>query len=240
MERDLPAFEPKIVLCAAAHPDDLEFGASGSVAKWIRDGAVVHYLICTDGSKGSDDPHLSSSDLITLRQTEQQAAAKILGVSSVTFLNHEDGVVEANAALKRDIAAVIRRLKPDAMVIDDPTFLYDVEFGIINHNDHRKVAEAALDAIYPLARDHLSFPELFAQGLEPHKVQEVLMMNFRKPTFFVDISTTFEIKLAALKAHDSQVDLEDVRPWLDAATRNIGKLAGFERAEGFVRLSMRF
>lgn len=239
MEREIPPFDPKIVLCIAAHPDDLEFGVSGSVAKWTRGGAEVHYLICTDGSKGSDDPHLSSSDLIAMRRNEQRAAAKILGVKSVTFLDHEDGVVEANAALKRDIARVIRQTKPDTAVIQDPTFMYSAEFGMINHNDHRKVGEAAMDAIYPLARDHLSFPELVAEGLEPHKVKEVLITSFGDANFFIDITETFETKLKALAAHESQVDVPAVRGWLEQRSRLTGKRGGFDLAEGFVRLSMR-
>ncbi|MBW4061402.1 PIG-L family deacetylase [Candidatus Saccharibacteria bacterium] len=239
MERELPLFEPSIILCIAAHPDDLEFGTSGSVAKWVAEGAVVHYLVCTDGSKGSDDPNLTSGELIKLRHVEQQAAADILGVTSVTFLDHEDGLTEANTALKRDITAVIRRLKPDTVVMQDPLFMYSAEFGMINHNDHRKVAESAMDAVYPLARDHLSFPELMGQGLEPHKVKEILMMSFEKATFYVDISTTFETKMKALAAHESQVDIETVRPWLEPTSKSLGKLAGYDRAEGFIRLSMR-
>ena len=239
MERELPAFEPKIVLCIAAHPDDLEFGASGSVAKWIHDGAEVHYLVCTDGSKGSDDPNLSSAELIALRRDEQRAAAKILGVSSVTFFDYEDGVTEANNELKRDIARVIRRIKPDTAVFQDPTFIYSASFGMINHNDHRKVGEAAMDAVYPLARDHLSFPELIAEGFEPHKVKEVLMMSFEGANFFVDITDTFETKLKALAAHDSQVDIEQARGWLEQASKANGRKGGYELAEGFVRLSMR-
>jgi LmbE family N-acetylglucosaminyl deacetylase len=239
MQRELPTFEPKIILCIAAHPDDLEFGCSGSVAAWVSKGAEVHYLVCTDGSKGSDDPSLSSAQLIGLRRDEQQRAADILGVSSVTFLDHEDGLVEANAALKRDITGVIRRVKPDTVVMQDPTFMFNADGGMINHNDHRKVAEAAMDSVYPLARDHLSFPELMAQGLAPHKVKEVLMMSFDKPNFYIDITTTFAKKLEALAAHTSQVNIDEVKPWLDQFSRAMGERSGVELAEGYIRLSMR-
>jgi LmbE family N-acetylglucosaminyl deacetylase len=239
MERILPPFSPKIILCIAAHPDDLEFGASGSVAKWIKDGAIVHYLICTDGSKGTDDLSLTSGDLITLRKVEQEAAAKILGVRTVTYLTHPDGLTEASIALKRDITAVIRRLKPDTAVIQDPMFMYDTELGIINHNDHRKVGEAAMDAIYPLARDRLSFPELSGQGLDPHKVGEVLIMAIQNPNYYVDISTTFDIKIEALTAHKSQVNIANVKSWLEPMTIQLGEAAGYPLAEGFIRISMR-
>lgn len=240
MERDIPKLSPKVVLAIGAHPDDLEFGTSGSVAAWVKAGAEVHYLICTDGSKGSDDTSLSSADLIKLRRDEQRAAAKILGVSSVTFLDHEDGVTEASAELKRDIARVIRQKKPDTVVAQDPLMVYNATFGVINHNDHRNVGLAAMDAVYPLARDHLSFPELIAEGLEPHKVSDLLFMGSfdDRSNYYVDITDTYETKLKALAAHASQVDVDQVRGWLDAVSEQQGKLGGFKRAESFIRLNM--
>jgi LmbE family N-acetylglucosaminyl deacetylase len=240
MERDIPNLKPKIVLAIGAHPDDLEFGVSGSAAAWVEAGAEVHYLICTDGSKGSDDPHLSSVELIKLRREEQRAAAKILGVSSVTFLDHEDGLTEANAALKEDIVRVIRQIKPDTVVAQDPLMFYNADFGIINHNDHRNVGLAAMDAVYPLARDHLSFPELAAAGLAPHKVKDLLFMGSfdDRSNFYVDISDTYETKLKALAAHASQVDVEAVRGWLDIMSSQMGERGGYAKAEAFIRLHL--
>ena len=240
MERNIPELKPRVVLAVGAHPDDLEFGTSGSVAAWASAGAEVHYLICTDGSKGSDDVNLSSAELIKLRRDEQRAAAKILGVKSVTFLDHEDGVTEANAELKRDIVRVIRQKRPDTVVAQDPLMVYNADFGIINHNDHRNVGLAAMDAVYPLARDHLSFPELMAEGLEPHKVSDLLFMgNFdERSNYYVDISDTYETKLKALEAHASQVDMERVNGWLDAMSKRLGEAGGYERAESFIRLNM--
>jgi LmbE family N-acetylglucosaminyl deacetylase len=240
MERDIPVLEPKVVLAIGAHPDDLEFGISGSAATWVKAGAKVHYLICTDGSKGSDDLTLSSAELIKLRRDEQRDAAKILGVSSVTFLDHEDGVTEANADLKRDIARVIRQLKPDTVVAQDPLMVYNADFGIINHNDHRNVGLAAMDAVYPLARDHLSFPELVAEGLEPHKVKDLLFMGSfdDRTNHYVDITSTYETKLKALAAHASQVDMSQVTGWLDFMAKQTGAKGGFDRGEGFIRLHM--
>jgi LmbE family N-acetylglucosaminyl deacetylase len=238
MDREFPPFKAKVVLCAAAHPDDLEYGVAGSVAKWISEGAEVHYLICTDGSKGSDDPHLSSADLIELRRNEQQAAADILGVKTVTFLDYEDGLAEASPELKRDIAREIRRLKPNVFVTTDPAELYDASIGYVNHNDHRMVGLAAMDAVYPLARDHLSFPELLAEGFQPHKVAELLFISYMNPTFYVDITTTYATKVEALKAHKSQVNIEESGRWLEPMTARMGKAGGFELGEGFIRLSM--
>ncbi len=240
MERDIPELKPKVVLAIGAHPDDLEFGASGSVAAWVQAGAEVHYLVCTDGSKGSDDISLSSADLIKLRRDEQRDAAKVLGVKSVTFLDHEDGLTKANADLKRDIVRVIRDKRPDTVVAQDPLMVYNADFGIINHNDHREVGLAAMDDVYPLARDHLSFPELIAEGLLPHKVKDLLfMVSFdERSNFYVDISETYETKLKALAAHASQVDMSQVTVWLDAMTKRLGERGGFERAESFIRLNM--
>ena len=238
MEREIPELEPRVVLAVAAHPDDLEFGTSGSVARWVAGGAAVHYLICSDGSKGSDDPNLTSAQLIELRRDEQRAAAKILGVASVTFLDYEDGLVGATPALKRDIAREIRRIKPDTVVAQDPAMLYLADLGIINHNDHRAVGLAAMDAVYPLARDHLSFPELEAEGFAPHKVKDLLLMGFENHNYYVDITATYETKLKALAAHASQVDITAVRGRLDAMSGRLGERGGFERAEGFIRLHM--
>jgi len=238
MERDIPELKPKVMLGVAAHPDDLEFGASGSVAKWVKDGVEVHYLICSDASKGSDDRTLTSAKLIELRRDEQREAAKILGVKSVTFFDYEDGQVEASPALKRDIARQIRRIKPDTVVTQDPAMLYLADLGIINHTDHRAVGLATMDAVYPLARDHLSFPELEAEGFQPHKVKDLLLTSFENHNYYVDITDTFETKLKALAAHASQVNVPAVRSRLEAMSKTMGERGGYKLAEGFIRLHM--
>ena len=240
METQTPKHEPKIVLAIGAHPDDLEFGVSGSVAAWTAQGVQVHYLICTDASKGTEDRTITRDALVELRRDEQRAAAKILGVSTVTFFNYEDGTLESTPDLKRDIVREIRRLKPDTVVAMDPLSVYDATRGYINHSDHRNAGLAAMDAVYPLARDYLSYPELLADGFEPHKVVDLLFLDMgqRKSNHFVDISTTFEIKLEALAAHESQIDVEEVRGMLDAMSRQAGSTAGIERAESFIRLRL--
>ncbi len=232
-------FKPNIVLCVAAHPDDLEFMVSGSVAKWIEGGAEVHYLICTDGGKGSEDRKIASYELTEIRRQEQRDAADILGVKSVQFLDYEDGVTEASAVLKRDIVRVIRQVKPDTVVTLDPMFLYSAARNMINHSDHRNVGLATMDAVYPLARDHLSFPELMAEGLEPHKTRELLLtMVFDNANYYVDISTTYEAKLRAIAAHVSQVDMVAASSWTDDLGREMGQRHGCTHAEPFIRISM--
>jgi len=230
---------PKVVLGVAAHPDDLDFGASGTMAGFAKNGADVHYLIVTDGSKGSSDMKLSSTELIKIREEEQRNAVKEVGGKSVTFLGYPDGELEITMALKKDIVKVIRRLKPDVVITMDPSMLYSAERGFINHPDHRAAAQATLDSVFPLARDHMVFPELFANGYLPHKTATVLLTNFNTNDFVVDITDTFPNKIAALKAHASQIaDIEEVKGWMSEIAGKIGKASGYKYAEGFIRIDL--
>jgi len=231
---------PKVVLGVAAHPDDLDFGASGTMAGFAKNGADVHYLIVTDGSKGSSDEKLSSADLIKIREKEQRNAVKAIGGKSVTFLGYPDGELEVSMALKKDIVKVIRTLKPDVVITMDPAMLYSAKRGFINHPDHRAAAQATLDSVFPLARDHMVFPELFANGYLPHKTPTVLLTNFDSNNFVVDITDTFDEKIAALRAHVSQVgDIGEVKKWMSQMAEMIGKPSGYKYAEGFVRIDLR-
>lgn len=239
MAKAFPPLQPKVILGVVAHPDDLEFGMAGTVAKYISQGALAYYFILTNANKGSADRSAVPDKLRDLRREEQREAGKILGLTDVFFGDYEDGCLECNLDVKRDIVRVIRQVKPDVVLTMDPTFVYDVDRGFINHPDHRAAGQAALDAVYPLARDHLSFPELLAEGLEPHKVKTVLMAHFGHENFYVDISAHMDTKLAALGAHASQLpdpdaSFEMVRSW--AATQ--GSKAGAAYAEGFVRLDL--
>lgn len=230
---------PKIVLGVVAHPDDLEFGAAGTMAKYVQQGAVVYYYVLTNGNKGSSDPDASPDFLRDMRRDEQRAAAKILGVKDVFFGDYEDGTLECNQAVKRDIVRKIRELKPQVVVTFDPTVVYSANLGIINHTDHRAAGQATLDAVYPLARDHMTFPELAAEGIEAHKVTTVLMINFDENNYCEDISATFETKMQALAAHASQVpDFDKTRSMLQAIAQGCGNKNHGDYAEGFVRLDL--
>lgn len=243
MKAELPTFEPNVILCVAAHPDDLENAIGGSVAQWTAAGVQVHYLICSSGGKGVRDRSVSSEQLARIRQREQRQAADLLGVKSVEFLDYEDGAVENCPALKRDIVRAIRRIKPDTVVAFDPMFIYDAAVGVINHADHRNVGLAAIDVVYPLARDHMSFPELLDEGLEPHKVGELLLTRCLSPcegNYFVDISTTYDKKIDALAAHRSQFDIAAIEPLVNDMAQNTGKCCGCDKAEGFIRIRMSF
>lgn len=240
MDQKFEDLKPKVVLGVAAHPDDLDFGSSGTMAKFASQGAEVHYLIITDGSKGSSDFSISPETLIKTREEEQRNALKILGGQSVTFLGYPDANLEMSMNLKKEIVKVIRSLKPEVVITMDPTMFYSEARGFINHPDHRVAGQATLDAVFPLARDHLVFPELYADGYKPHKVKTVLLTNFDKQNFFVDISDTFDLKIKALAAHKSQVpDINQTKVWLKQVAKMQGGRAGFDLAEGFLRLDLR-
>ncbi|HSH31407.1 MAG TPA: PIG-L deacetylase family protein [Candidatus Saccharimonadales bacterium] len=231
--------QPAVILAVAAHPDDLEFGVAGSIAKWVKAGAKAYYLVFTDGSKGSADRTAVAAELIRCRRQEQQAAADILGVAEVFFLDYEDGMLQVARPLKLDIARLIRRLRPDVVMAMDPTFVYSTTYNFVNHTDHRAAGQATLDAVFPLARDHLSFPELLAEGLEPHKVKTLLLTNFDKHNCFVDITDTFETKMQALAAHASQIPgLGAAQAKLHSLAAERGRQAGCKLAESFVRIDL--
>ncbi len=222
------------VLGVAAHPDDLDFGASGSFAKWASEGASCYYLICTDGSKGSDDPKMTESKLVKIRREEQRAAGKIIGLKDVFFLDHKDTQLVADLTLKKEIVRHIRKIRPDIVVTMDPTLVYSKR-GYVNHTDHRAAGQATLDAVYPMARDRLTFKELEKEGLKPHKVKTLYLINFDNHTEVVDIGKTIEKKIKALSCHRSQIS-ERSLGWVKQMSGMIGKEKGYKYAEAFVKL----
>ncbi len=229
------------VLATAAHPDDIDFGAGGTIAKLVKEGAQVFYLICTNGNKGSSNRQMTARRLATIRCHEQLAAAQVLGVNQVFFLNYNDGELEPTLDLKRDIVRVIRQTKPNIVITMDPVMRYSEKIGYINHPDHIAAAEATLAAVFPLARDHLSFPEHTKQGLDSHKVDEVWLINFEDYNCTVDISNTIEQKLAALKCHQSQFSNEaELVKIVRGFARTSGKKNGFKYAESFKRIVLSF
>jgi len=196
---------PRKILVILAHPDDPEFFCGASVARWIAAGHEVRYCLLTCGDKGSQDREVQSDELCQVRQREQRAAAKILGVNAVRFLNHPDGYLVPDLGLRRDITRVIRQERPDVLVTCDPTTLY-IGDNRLNHPDHRAAGQATLDAVYPAARDHLNFIELWRdEKLEPHKVREVWVAGSLNPNVTLDVTSTWEIKIQALREHRSQI-----------------------------------
>ena len=235
-------YTPKVVLAVGAHADDIDITAGGSLLRWAAEGAEIYYLLLTDGSRGSSDQTASHESVAALRQADQKAAAQIVGAKDVLFLDYTDGCLEVTMDLKRDIVRAIRRVKPDTVVVMDPSVLYSTERGMINHPDHRAAGQATLDAVYPLARDHLSFPEVAAdEGLAPHKVEHVLLTNFETQNYYVDISEYFEKKLDVVAAHASQFDDRDrMKSFLEPQAQALGAKTGSAYAEGFVRIDLAF
>lgn len=191
------------VLVILAHPDDPEFFCGGTVARWVQEGREVIYVLATHGERGSDDPAMSPERLARIREQEQRAAARVLGVQEVVFLDYPDGSLLPTLELRRDLTRQIRRWRPDIVITCDPTVRY--RSGYLNHPDHRAIGDAALDAVYPDARNPLQFPELLAEGLEPHRVQAAYIAGAADPDTEVDITDTLALKLEALRQHRSQI-----------------------------------
>lgn len=241
MTKVFDELNPNIVLAVAAHPDDIDVTCSGSMAKFAKDGALVQYLILTDGSKGSDDKNLTPSELTKIRRREQTEAAHSVGAETPIFLDFVDGELEITMELKKQIVKVIRQVRPDVVITMDPTIIYSLERGMINHPDHRAAGQATLDALFPLSRDHLAFPDLLEEGLEPHKVKTILLTNFEEHNYTVNISGCVESKLEAIKAHISQFsDAERLGGWMKEQAKTLGKEAGCEYAEGFKRIDLMY
>jgi LmbE family N-acetylglucosaminyl deacetylase len=229
------------VLVIAAHPDDVDFGSAGTVAKWVDEGSSVAYCIATSGEAGGSDRSVSRADMVGIRQAEQTAAAKQVGVHDLHFLGYPDGQVEPSLTLRRDLARVIRQVRPDRVVCPSPERNY-ARLGV-SHPDHRAVGSAALDAVYPDARNPFAFPELLAtEKLEPWTVREVWITGSPAPNTYVDITDTFARKVAALRCHVSQIAdpdaLEDrLRGWLGQAAV-AGGLPEGRLAEVFLALQV--
>src|SRR5439155_766994 len=205
-----------------AHPDDAEFGMAGTVAKWARAGVEMTYVLVTNGASGSQDPKMTRKRLAAVRKAEQDKAAKILGVKRVEYLGYEDGYLYPTLEVRRDVARVVRRYRPDVLFSMDPTFR--VGGGYVNHPDHIAAAEVALRTINPDASTRQMFPELWRrERLEPHKPKALMLAAFNEAAdTVVDITATMDLKLRALRAHASQVSGEFegfVREWARRSAR---------------------
>ncbi|MBL8160720.1 MAG: PIG-L family deacetylase [Anaerolineae bacterium] len=201
--------EVKRVMGIFAHPDDPEFFAGGTFARWASEGAHITFVLATSGDKGSSDPQMTHERLIEIREQEERAAAAVLGVAEVVFLRYPDGELQPTLELRRDLTRLIRLKRPDIVVTCDPTVFW---YGTtsINHPDHRAIGAATLEAVYPTARDRLNFIEQERdEGLSPHKVQQVYISGTQSATTKVDVTAHLETKIRALREHKSQIaDME--------------------------------
>lgn len=229
---------PERVLVVAAHPDDIEFGAAATVARWTAEGASVRYLLVTRGEKGSDDPHADPTQLAALREREQRAAAAEIGVQEVDFLDEPDGQVQATLALRERITFAVRSFRPEAVMTHDPTVLF-VNNEWVNHPDHRAVGEATVDAVFPTARDPLNFREHLDAGIGAWKVAELYLWSTNEANQLVDIGETLERKIAALQHHASQFrSFDEIARWVRQRSEELGERAGYRAAEGFRRVTL--
>jgi LmbE family N-acetylglucosaminyl deacetylase len=229
---------PERVLVVAAHPDDIEFGAAGTVARWVGEGAALRFLLVTRGDKGSDDPATDVAALIAQREREQRAAATELGVERVDFLDEPDGQVEVSLRLRERITRAIRTFRPEVVMTHDPTVLF-VNNEWVNHPDHRAVGQVTVDAVFPTARDPLNFPEHLAAGLESWKVAELFLWSTNEANQLVDIAETIERKIDALGHHASQFhNFPDIARWVRRRSEELGERAGYRAAEGFRRVTL--
>jgi len=191
------------VLVIMAHPDDPEFSAGATIARLAREGKRVVYVICTAGDKGSADRTMTPARLVEIRMAEQRAAAAVLGVDDVVFLGHPDQALLADDTLRKELVRLIRDYRPDLVITHSPYQRY-----IWWHRDHRQCGEAAMDAVFPYARDHMAYPDLLAKGFEPHKVNEVWLAGAEDANYKSDIGGTFGLKVDAIKCHKSQVETD--------------------------------
>jgi LmbE family N-acetylglucosaminyl deacetylase len=223
------------------HPDDAEYGIAGTVARWVKEGKDVIYVVCTNGDKGSSDVNMKPEALAKIREKEQLDAAKVLGVREVIFLRHPDQGLEDTYEFRKQIVRLIRIYRPDIVATTDPYIRY------IWHRDHRIAGQVVLDAVFPYARDFLAYPDLTLDGLQPHKVKEVLLWSMilfwesQEINYRSDISDTFDLKIAALRCHKSQVvhlPLPDLENVLRQQHEAMAEGESFKLAEAFHRVEI--
>ena len=216
------------VMVIAAHPDDPEFGCAGTIVKWAQLGKEIKYVLLTSGDKGSHDPDLRPGMLAGMREGEQRAAAKDLGVSEVVFLRYPDGLLENTLELRRQLSGLIRQHRPHIVVTIDPWQHYQL------HPDHRAAGQAAMDAVYA-AREWYIFPEQLVGEMEPWRVTEVYLFWTGNADYYEDISCCIDIRINALRRHASQVgmDTEKLAERVRKAAHETGEKAEMEYAEGF-------
>lgn len=226
---------PDSAICLFAHPDDPEFTCGGTIARWTDAGCRVTYVLMTDGRagvQGLGDTPISNADLVSMRQREQREAAALLGVHDVVFLDHHDGELFHTPELRRQLVREIRRARPQAAILFDPQ--RRVLPGYVQHPDHWTSGEAALAALFPLAGNRRTFVEMFDEGLSPHQVQDIYLVSATTPNLRVDISTTIDRKIEAMRCHHSQVaDPEVLGDLMRMMARQAAGASGMEYAEQF-------
>ncbi len=213
----------------AAHPDDADFGPAGTAARWIDEGAQGWLVCCTSGDAGGEDPDADPLVLAAIRESEQRAAAAVIGYAGVSFLHQPDGALANDLALRELLVREIRTFRPDAVLATDPDTLF-YKGGGINHTDHRAAGIAAVDAVYPAARNPMAFPNLARSGLAAHRVRRLYLFWSDRSDTWVDVSATLQRKIDALRIHASQIHdpdgmAERIRDWAAKEGATIGAAA---------------
>jgi LmbE family N-acetylglucosaminyl deacetylase len=224
---------PESAMAIVAHPDDIEFSFAGTLARWAKAGARISYVLCTSGDVGIDSPGMTRARASEIREAEQLEAAKLAGAAEVIFLREPDGMLEATLDLRKRLVREIRRFRPEVVVTGDPTIVW-AGSDYINHPDHRAAALVALDATFPAAGQPNLFEELALEGIHAHKPRKVYVVTWGgEADLYVNIEETIAIKIAALRAHISQMKDWDPEPSIKewAAERGKGKEMAY--AEGF-------
>jgi LmbE family N-acetylglucosaminyl deacetylase len=238
MKRKKEPPAPARVLSVHAHPDDQEFTVAGTLAKWARAGSHIVTVCLTRGEAGSNSAtpaDMTRERLVGIREEEQRAACRVLGIAEVVFLGYEDGMLQPTLALRRDLTRLIRRHRPEAIVCGDPTVrFYGARY--MNHPDHRVAGDVTLDAVFPSAETRFIFPELLAEELGPHHVREVWLHGSERADTFVDIVGVLELKIRALREHRSQVGDWDPAPMIRGWARRQGARRRLRAAEAFRRM----
>lgn len=232
----MSSYIPERAMFIFAHPDDIEFSVAGTAAKWAKHGSEVTYVVLTDGNVGSHDPDMTREQIGQIRRKEQAAAAKMAGAANCLFLGYDDGSLEPTLALRKQLVKLIRQHRPNAVVCGDPNMYFRGER--LNHPDHRAAARAALDAVFPACEMRLLYPEFEAEGIQPHKVNFVLITTDQELNHFEDISESIDTKLKALYEHRSQLGDVDYSDRMRERASTIGKKVGLAYAEAFRRFTV--
>lgn len=227
-----PLYVPESAMAIVAHPDDIEFSCAGTTARWAKAGARIAYLLCTSGDVGIAEPSMTRARATEIREAESRAAAEIASVHDVIFLREPDGMLEATIALRKRIVREIRRFRPEVIITGDPTVVFS-NADYINHPDHRAAAQAALDATFPAAGQPNLFEELAAEGLTAFKPRKVYITAWDKGDTYVSIDETIDVKVAALRAHKSQMRDWDPEPMIREWSAEAAKGKEMQYAESF-------
>ena len=224
-------WRPARFMVVVAHPDDADFGPAATAARWIDDGSVGWLVCCTSGDQGGEDPDIDPLVLAGTREEEQREAARIVGYAGVTFLHQPDGALANDLALRELLVREIRTFRPDAVLTHDPEVVFYRDGGV-NHTDHRTAGIAAVDAVYPAARNPMAFPALARSGLKPHMVRRLYLFWSSRPNVWIDVEATVERKVDALRAHTSQIaDLDGLADRMRRWAAEEGADAGLAAAE---------